>query len=242
MTDTSIAHADAIAQASIRQRITALLQGLGQMAFWTALLFIGAGTVRWTRGWICTAVYFVSMTITGIVIHHWNHDLIQARSKWTRKDTQHFDKVFVAVFIPLTFLQVAIAGLDAARFRWSHMPCWTLYLGIGVFLVGIAIVTWTMALNPYAETTVRIQSDRGHTVINCGPYRLVRHPMYVGSILMYPGTALMLGSKWALLLSAVMGLLLVVRTALEDRTLQRELRDYEHYALTTRYRLIPGVW
>src|SRR3954453_10940580 len=99
-----------------------------------------------------------------------------------------------------------------------------------------------MALNPYAETTVRIQSDRGHTVISSGPYRLVRHPMYVGSSLMYPGTALMLASKWALLLSAVMAVLLLVRTALEDRTLRRELAGYEQYAVTTRYRLIPGVW
>jgi hypothetical protein len=111
------------------------------MALWTVLLFIGAGTVRWIRGWICSAVYFVSMTITGMVIHHLNHDLIQARSKLRRKDTQSFDKIFIAIFIPLTFMQVAIAGLDGVRFSWSHMTFWTLYPGIAVFLIGIAIVT-----------------------------------------------------------------------------------------------------
>jgi protein-S-isoprenylcysteine O-methyltransferase Ste14 len=242
MPDTSVAQAEPITPSGIRQRIATLVQGLGQMALWTALLFIGAGTLHWIRGWICTAVYFVSMTMTGMVIHHFNHDLIQARSKWRRKDTQPFDKIFIAIFIPLTFIQVAMAGLDAVRFGWSHMPLWTLYPGFAIFLVGIAVVTWTMALNPYAETTVRIQYDRGHTVISSGPYRIVRHPMYVGSILMYPGTALMLGSKWALLLSAMMALLLVVRTALEDETLRRELAGYEQYAVMTRYRLIPGVW
>ena len=236
------AEAQAVRPTNLGQRLATLLQGLGQMALWTAMLFLSAGTLRWIRGWICTATYFTSMTITGIVIHHCNHDLIQARSKWRRKDTKPFDKVFVAIFMPLTFVQVAVAGLDAARFRWSHMPFSTIYPGAAILLIGIGIVTWTMAVNPFAETTVRIQSDRGHTVISSGPYRFVRHPMYVGSALMYPATALMLGSKWALALAALMVSLLIARTDLEDRALRRELNGYDHYASVTRYRLLPGIW
>lgn len=241
MSNTSIAQVEATTS-NIRQRVTRLVQGLGQMALWTALLFVSAGTARWTRGWICTAIYFTSMTITGIVIHHCNHDLIQARSKWRHKDTKPFDKIFISIFLPLTFIQVAVSGLDAVRFHWSQMPFSTIYPGAAIFLTGIGIVTWTMAVNPFAEATVRIQSDRGHTVISSGPYRLVRHPMYVGTALMYPGTALMFGSKWALAIAAAIILLLIARTALEDRTLRRELPRYEQYTTVTRYRLLPGIW
>jgi protein-S-isoprenylcysteine O-methyltransferase Ste14 len=99
-----------------------------------------------------------------------------------------------------------------------------------------------MMVNPYAETTVRIQIDRDQKVVTSGPYRIVRHPMYVGGILMYPGIAFILGSMWALALSASIAILMVWRTALEDRTLRGELPGYEEFAAVTRYRLIPWLW
>jgi protein-S-isoprenylcysteine O-methyltransferase Ste14 len=106
----------------------------------------------------------------------------------------------------------------------------------------MVLLAWAMAVNPFAETTVRIQTERGHTVVRSGPYRLVRHPMYAGAILMFLGTPLILGSMLALLLAIGVVLLFVGRTALEDRTLRRELQGYEAYATCTRYRLLPGVW
>ncbi len=223
-------------------RIGRLLQVLGHMALWIALLFGCAGSWQWIRGWICAVVYFGAMTVTGLVIHHFNHDLMEARAKWRHKDTKAFDKVFVAIFLPLVYIQPAVAGLDVVRFHWSKMPFWTVYPGVALFLTGMAIVTWTMMVNPYAETTVRIQTDRGQTVISSGPYRFVRHPMYVGTILMYPATGLILGSEWAILVAAVVVFLLLIRTALEDRTLRRELPGYEEYTALTQYRLFPGVW
>jgi protein-S-isoprenylcysteine O-methyltransferase Ste14 len=103
-------------------------------------------------------------------------------------------------------------------------------------------MAWSMAVNRHAETTVRIQTDREHTVLATGPYRFVRHPMYVGAMLLYAGSALVLGSFWALVTAGLIAAALVVRTSLEERTLRRELPGYEDFTSRTRYRLIPGVW
>ncbi|HLH07111.1 MAG TPA: isoprenylcysteine carboxylmethyltransferase family protein [Terriglobales bacterium] len=239
---SEMAQTDIVRRASA-SRIANLLKGLGQMVLWIVLLFVSAGTIRSTRGWICAGVYFITMTITGMLVHHFNHDLMQARSKFARADTASFDKLFLILFVPLTFVQVIVAGLDAVRFGWSHMPLWTVYPGILIYLFGIALVAWTLSVNPHAEQSVRIQSDRGHAVVTCRPYRFVRHPMYVGSMLMYPATALMLGSRWALVIAALMIILLIIRTSLEDKMLRNKLAGYDKFASeTTRCRLVPGIW
>jgi protein-S-isoprenylcysteine O-methyltransferase Ste14 len=211
------------------------------MFFWIAVLFVSAGTWRWPRGWVCVALYFSTMMATGALMKRFNPELLQARSNWKYADTKPFDKIILRVFLPLTFVLPAVAGFEL-RLAHRFVAPWTLYAGAVVFLAAMAIVNWALITNRFAETTVRIQSDRGHSVISSGPYRFVRHPMYVGSILMYPGTALMLGSRWAPIVGIVIAAILVVRTALEDRTLRRELAGYEEYAAVTRYRLIPGVW
>lgn len=115
-------------------------------------------------------------------------------------------------------------------------------MGSILFALALALITWVMVVNPFAEKTVRIQTDRGQTVITSGPYRYVRHPMYVGLILLFVSTALVWGSVWALGLDAVMAVLIIWRTAREDRTLRLELAGYEQYAAITRYRLLPGLW
>jgi protein-S-isoprenylcysteine O-methyltransferase Ste14 len=106
----------------------------------------------------------------------------------------------------------------------------------------MGLMTWAMAVNNYFSLVVRIQKDRGHTVVTGGPYHYVRHPGYVGGILFQLGTPLLLGSMWALIPAGLTVLLLVVRTALEDRTLLKELEGYQEYAQQTHYRLLPGLW
>ena len=212
------------------------------MGLWVAAVFGAAGRLDWTRGWICVAAYLVTMTATGVLVHRANPGLMKVRANWRRKDTKFFDKVFLLLLLPLSFGQPAVAGLDAVRFRWSSMPFATVYPGLALFEFAMAMITWAMMVNPHAESTVRIQTDRDHKPVTTGPYRIVRHPMYVGTILMYPGTAVMFGSVWALAVSGVIAILFVCRTALEDRTLRRELPGYEQFAEVTRYRLIPGVW
>ncbi len=115
-------------------------------------------------------------------------------------------------------------------------------VGLLLFLPGTLLFAWSMGVNPFFEKTVRIQSDRGHRVIDTGPYAVVRHPGYLGFSGWCLSTPLLLGSWWAFVpaLLSVAGLLL--RTVLEDRTLQRELEGYAAYAQRVRHRLLPGVW
>jgi protein-S-isoprenylcysteine O-methyltransferase Ste14 len=105
-----------------------------------------------------------------------------------------------------------------------------------------ALIGWVMSVNPYAEQSVRIQSERGHTVITSGPYRIVCHPMYLGAILMYLAMPLVWGSLWTLLLGTFVGVMMIWRTSREDQVLRQELPGYEGFTKRTRYRLLPGVW
>jgi protein-S-isoprenylcysteine O-methyltransferase Ste14 len=219
-----------------------LLQVIGSYAWFVGSLFITAGRWDWVRGWISVALWVVGLTTVGLIVQRCNAPLLEQRAKWRRKDTKHFDKIFLAVLVPLVMIQPAVAGLDAVRFHRSSMPFALVYVGAVLFVLAMVLIGWVMAINPYAESSVRIQTDRGQTVITSGPYRLVRHPMYVGSILMYLGTPMIWGSIWALVLTAVIILLFVWRTTHEDQTLRQELPGYEEFAAQTRYRLLPGVW
>ncbi len=114
-------------------------------------------------------------------------------------------------------------------------------LGYTLLIAGIVGLIWAQSVSKFFEPTVRIQTDRGHTVIDTGPYALVRHPGYVAACLLFMGMPLALGSLWALIPAAVSCLILVVRTVLEDKTLRNELVGYEEYRQRVRYRLVPGV-
>lgn len=205
-----------------------------------ALAFVGAGRLDWPRGWIYATVFVAVSVLGSLIVQLANPGLLEARAKGMRKDTKSFDRLFYRFFLPFSLIYPLLAGLDAVRFSWAPLPWWTIYLGIALFVVGSVLGTWTMAVNAFAETTVRIQE--GHTVIATGPYRVVRHPMYVGTMLGLPGTALMLGSAWALVPVALIIVLFVWRTACEDRALRAELAGYEDYTRRTRYRLVPGIW
>lgn len=209
---------------------------------WLGVLFVSAGRLDWIEGWIYVGLYIAGMTTAGIVVRRYNPTLIEARANWRHSDTKSFDKVFIALFLPLMFLQLAVAGLDAVRYHWSSIAsAWT-SAGRALFVFSIALMAWPLAVNPFAESTVRIQTDRGHTVITWGPYRFIRHPMYTGAIVMFVATPLALGSLWTLTVTVAIVALFLWRTALEDRTLHWELPGYADYAARTRYRLFPGVW
>jgi protein-S-isoprenylcysteine O-methyltransferase Ste14 len=187
-------------------------------------------------------MYLVGGTAIVMIGRQYNPSLIEARKKLLHKDARRPDRVFVMAFVPLVFCQPLIAGLDAVRFRWSSMSFGFVYVGVALFALATVVVAWTMAVNPFAEGAVRIQKERGHTVVTSGPYRVVRHPLYAGEILMVVATPLVLGSAWALVITGIVIVLFVARTAWEDQTLRRELSGYEAYAARTRYRLVPGLW
>ena len=219
-----------------------VLQLVASLGLWVAAVFVSAGTPDWLRGWICVIATLAMYAVAVVLMQRRNPALLEARARWRHRDTKSFDKVFVALLLPLFFAQPVVAGLDAARFRWTSMPFGTVYIGLAFLMLGMALVTWAMLVNPYAETTVRIQTERQHQTVTAGPYSIVRHPMYVGAIAMFPATALIFGSLWAFVIGLLMDTLLVWRTAMEDRTLRRELPGYEQFSSSTRYRLLPGVW
>ena len=135
-----------------------------------------------------------------------------------------------------------VAGLDV-RFGWAGDLGVAWHVAGAVMLaVGLELASWAMIANAYFSTAVRIQSDRGHTVCSTGPYRFVRHPGYVGFILQSIGVPFLLGSLWALIPAITAAVLIVVRTSLEDRTLQAELPGYQDYIRNVHYRLSPGIW
>lgn len=136
---------------------------------------------------------------------------------------------------------LVLAGLDA-RYGWSTMPLSMTFIGCLLFLPVIGFGLWAMAVNSYFSITVRIQEERGHQVCTTGPYKFVRHPGYVSFILSVASIPLILGSWWACLASGILIVLIIVRTALEDLTLHRELPGYRDYATATRYRLVPRLW
>ncbi len=214
---------------------------IASLLIWIGGLFAGAGTLNWTRGWIAVGLYLGLVAVGAAVVRRANPGLMTERAKWRRKDTKPFDRIFLRLMLPLVSIQPAVAGLDW-RFGWWPLPSGLLWPGAGLFALSSALIIWALAVNRHAETTVRIQTDRGHQVVTCGPYRVVRHPMYVGALVMYPATALVWGSAAALAIGVALDLLFVWRTGREDRTLREELPGYEAYTTVTRYRLVPGIW
>ncbi len=207
-----------------------------------ALMFLSAGTLRWVEGWVCLGLMVAIILIDAAVLIPTNPELIAERSE-RREGTKSWDLWLVIpavlIFPLLTWLT---AGLDE-RFGWSGevpTPLWI--AAIILFVVGSMIVLWAMLANRFFSSTVRIQDERNHTVASHGPYRLVRHPGYAGAILYQSATPLVLMSWWALVPSLLAVVCFILRTALEDRTLQRELEGYEDYARRVRYRLLPGIW
>jgi protein-S-isoprenylcysteine O-methyltransferase Ste14 len=205
------------------------------------LLFIPAGTLDWTAAWALSILYAIFLLAYAVWGTLKAPDLLKERSQ-VAENVKVWDKVIMAVYTILLLSTPVLAGLDIGRAQWSQMPIALQVLGlVGVVLSG-GLILWTILANAYLGRMVRIQEDRGHQVATGGPYRYVRHPMYVGIILLFPCMALFLGSWWALAPASLIAMLMVIRTALEDRTLQAELPGYAEYARQTRYRLLPGVW
>lgn len=205
------------------------------------LLFIPAGRLDWPAAWILSLLYGVFLLVYAVWGTLKAPDLLKERSQ-VADNVKIWDKVIMAVYTVLLLATLVLAGLDVGRFQWSHTPVAVQVLGLmGMVLAG-GLVFWTILTNAYLGRMVRIQEDRGHQVVTGGPYRCVRHPMYVGIILLFPCMALFLGSWWALALAILIAMLMVIRAALEDRTLQAELPGYAEYAQQVRYRLLPGVW
>jgi protein-S-isoprenylcysteine O-methyltransferase Ste14 len=218
-----------------------IIQRMMIFLIFAVILFAAAGTLNWIRGWVyCLYILFIELCMLIILARKVPETLNQRGALHTGVKT--FDKVFAAVWLVLVLITPIVAGFDAVRFRWSSLPIAALYVGAAIIAVVVPFGTWAMVENEHFEQFVRIQTDRKHRVVTSGPYRIVRHPGYAGSVLGTLGVPLMLGSWWAFVPAGAVILLFIIRTALEDQTLRKELEGYEAYAQRTRFRLLPGIW
>jgi protein-S-isoprenylcysteine O-methyltransferase Ste14 len=209
-----------------------------------AALFASAGTTALPRAWLFLAVSFVGMFGSIILVAIRNPELVNHRGQWRqKKDAKRWDKPLVISYGLLAFYAVPIViGLDVGRYGWSSLGAWSAVVGTALFAFGTVVLTWAMLVNTHFETTVRIQTDRNHQVTTSGPYAIVRHPGYVAASLWALSAPLIVGSAVGLIPAVLATLVLIYRTALEDKTLQRELPGYAAYAQHTRHRLLPGLW
>jgi protein-S-isoprenylcysteine O-methyltransferase Ste14 len=213
------------------------------LAITGAVLFASAGTINWPQAWFFLAELGIIGLVSGIGIARHDPQLMRERMRGPiQREQKAWDKALLTVVFVLFAALHVIAGLDAVRFHTSNMPVWLNVvgaLGIAVGLYGFHVV---LRENSYATAVVRVQSERGHQVISTGPYALVRHPMYAAAIFYFVGTALLLGSWYAVAISLVLVGLFGLRAVWEEQTLVNELPGYSAYAQRVRYRLVPGIW
>lgn len=208
----------------------------------SGVLFGAAGRLDLPMFWAFVVAHSASHLALTLIVFRRNTDLLKERQQ-PGEGAKRWDRVLLSVYMVTAMAIFVVAGLDVGRFHWSAaMPLRLQVIGLAIFVISFAFDIWAVAVNNFYSRVVRIQQDRGHHVITDGPYRFVRHPSYVGSIVSWVCTALALGSWWTLLPAVLVGLVFVVRTALEDQTLHNELEGYAEYARRVRYRLLPGVW
>jgi protein-S-isoprenylcysteine O-methyltransferase Ste14 len=208
------------------------------------VLFLAAGTFNWIMAWSYVIIIIGFMVLSRIIVIHQNPELARERAKFIKAENAcELDRiiVFVSVIIgPL--IMFIVAGLDR-RFSWSPQISPSMQvLALIILIAGFLITSWAMIANTFFSAVVRIQKERHHRVIKNGPYRFIRHPGYVGSFISIGVTPIVLGSVWAFIPVIFMVILGVLRTSLEDKTLQDELEGYEKYTQEVPFRLIPGIW
>ena len=206
-----------------------------------AILFLLSWRLDWVWAWVYIGFYLMAVLINAAIMMRYSPETIAERAE--ARGMKDWDKIVGGLFGVMYFVFIPlIAGLDI-RFGWTGQILFGLHItGAVAFALGFALFSWAMVSNAYFSTVVRIQEDRGHTVCTTGPYQFVRHPGYVGAMIHSLTVPLVLGSLWALIPGGLAALLMIVRTALEDTTLQEELDGYKDYAQRVRYRLLPGVW
>lgn len=201
-----------------------------------------AGRWDWLAGWI----FLGAFTIYSLALFAWlsrvDPGLVRERQRDADERNQPYERVVIPVMVTMELSLLVVATLDGGRCGWSTVPAWVRVAGCMLLAVTGAILPWVFHTNTFASGVGRLQDDRHHHVITGGPYRYVRHPMYVGVIIAFIGLPLALGSWWALIPGGLLVLTFIYRTWQEDRFLAASLPGYAEYVQQTRYRLLPGVW
>lgn len=218
-----------------------LMSSAGLVAALAASLFLSSGRLDWGMAWIYIGLRVIVGATGMLMVASRCPGLLDERFH-PAQGAKAWDRPLASLGSLLILVMLIVAGLDI-RFRWSPEPAISIRLAaLMIWLAGEVFSKWAAISNRFYSRIVRIQKDRGHTVVREGPYRYVRHPGYAGALVAGLAAPIMLGSLWALLVGAALAFVLVLRTAFEDRTLLEELPGYTDYAQRTRHRLVPRVW
>ncbi len=205
------------------------------------IVFGPAGTLHWLNGWLFMTLITLSVASVSFGIFPNQPDLILER-KTAARNAPLWDKILVPLVTGLPFLSILLAGFGK-RLGWeAPFPGWAVGAAWGGMAAGSVLIYAAMKANRFFSSYMRIQTNRGHRVIDRGPYAFVRHPGYVGSLLFSIGTPVLLNSIPALKVAGFTAIATVLRTYWEDRTLQEKLPGYREYAKIVRYRLVPFLW
>jgi protein-S-isoprenylcysteine O-methyltransferase Ste14 len=208
-----------------------------------ALLLIG-GDLLWGMAWAYIAITLAGVIGSRLLALKKTPELLAERSRFTEAEgTPAWDRILMLlVGLVGPFVMIVVAGLDH-RFDWGPMvnPIWQVVF-LAIVALSNLVAVWAMLANAYFSAVVRIQRERGQTVVSSGPYAAVRHPAYASGVISSLATPLALDAVWALVPALIIIIALVIRTALEDQMLQRELPGYAEYAARVKYRLLPGIW
>ena len=220
-------------------KIQVIVRAILFLGIMFAVLFISAARWDYWYGWTYFILFVYVYLFNWILIPS---ELLQERFK-PGPGTKKWDYVFHAFHLPVAYAIPLVAALDGGRYHWTYeFPLWVKVLAFTVIFLGYSLEILSVRTNRFFSSTVRIQKDRGHFVIDKGPYAFIRHPGYAASIISSFCIAIGLNSLWALIPAGLYVLLFIARTVLEDSTLQKELPGYAEYAARVKYRLLPGIW
>jgi protein-S-isoprenylcysteine O-methyltransferase Ste14 len=221
----------------------ALLAMIAEFAVLGALFFVPAGTVLWPTAWVFMAIFFgFQLALVGMLAREDPELLEERMSSPIQREQPLWDKAIAAAFLLIGIAWLILMPLDAVRFGWSEVPDWLQILGALGLVLSLYVVFLTFKENAYLTPVVKLQHEKGQSVVSTGPYRYVRHPMYSAMVVFFPSIALLLGSWVGLAFSSALIGLFVLRTILEDRMLRADLAGYSEYAQIVKHRLIPRVW
>jgi protein-S-isoprenylcysteine O-methyltransferase Ste14 len=224
---------------NVRQQVG---QFVGFFAAFALALFLPAGTMAWLAGWTFLVLFFSFFLAVNLWLLRHNPGLLKERMRFGTSDQQGWDKVLFPLINLFAFVWLIFMSLDAVRFHWSPVPLWLQLVGAIVLSCSFFLLFLTFRENSYLSTVIRIQEDRGQTVVSTGPYRHVRHPMYAGILVFVVGTPLLLDSWYGVLVGLILLVVLARRAMLEERALREELPGYAAYMAQVKYRLIPYIW
>jgi protein-S-isoprenylcysteine O-methyltransferase Ste14 len=205
------------------------------------LLFGSAGTLYWVRGWIYVCQQFSYYIIYILMLLIVNPQLLNERGKYNLKETKRYDKYFITSYYILGPSMLIVAGLDV-RFQWSRIPFIAVFPSLGAIILTSVIALWAHMSNSNFLLTSRNDKLGNQPVCTAGPYKYIRHPGYLCAVIQWFCYPFVLGSLFSLIPALIYVSFWIIRTYYEDETLQRELKGYQDYSKTTKYRLFPHVW